>query len=312
MMQRIFLRLNERFRTYFGFSRMHHSVLDVAHPCVGALIALGSFPPPLPLLIGLVSASAGFTAIFALNDLMDWRIDREKMQKPLQESSTFDLDTLGCRHPIAQGKLHFGKGLTWVLFWTLLSLSLAFVLNPLCSLMLLVAAALEFCYCKLLRRSHWKALLSGCMVGIGALAGVYAYKHSPPLIYIFAFFIWTFSWEVGARNISGDWIDLEEDRHLGIRTFPIRYGKLRSSQIAYALMVLTVLSSLSLPSFGVIRYPVIYYVGALITGGFFLIIPGGRWLISQRTESAVVLFNRACVYPLAMFVVVTLSTLNLD
>ena len=311
-MQSVFLRLNERLRTYFGFSRMHHSVLDVAHPCVGALVALGSFPPPLPLLIGLVSASAGFTAIFALNDLMDWRIDRERMQKQSRESSPFDLDTLGCQHPIAQGRLRFGKAVGWVLFWSLLSLCLAYLLNPVCSLMLLVAAGLEAGYCKLLRRTHWKALLSGCMVGIGALAGVYAYKRSPSLAYVLIFFVWTFSWEVGGRNISGDWIDVDEDRDLGIRTFPIRYGKLLSSRIAYALMVLTVLSSLSFPFLGAIKHPVVYYAGALIAGGYFLIIPGGRWLRSQRTESAMVLFNRACVYPLVMFVVVTLSTLNLD
>jgi len=178
--------------------------------------------------------------------------------------------------------------------------------------MLLVAAGLEAGYCKLLRRTHWKAILSGCMVGIGALAGIYAYKRSPSLAYVLIFFVWTFSWEVGGRNISGDWIDVDEDRDLGIRTFPIRYGKLLSSRIAYAFMVLTVLSSLSFPFLGIIKYPVVYYTGALIAGGYFLIIPGARWLRSQQTESGIVLFNRACVYPLAMFVVVTLSTLNLD
>jgi 4-hydroxybenzoate polyprenyltransferase len=308
-MQTLLLKLTERFKTYFGFSRMHHSVLDVAHPSFGALIALGSFPPPLPLLIGLMSASAGFTAIFALNDLMDWRIDKERFQTHLRESSQFDIDAMGYPHPIAQGRLRFGKGLSWVLCWSLLSLLLAVLLNPLCGLILLVAVGLEACYCKLLRRSHWKALLSGCMVGIGALAGVYAYKNSPSVAYVFAVFVWTFSWEVGGRNISGDWIDIEEDSFLGIRTFPIRYGKIRSSQMAFAFMILTVLSSLSFPLVGVIRHPLTYSAGALLAGGFLLILPGWRWVKKQSEETALALFNRACVYPLGMFAVAVISIL---
>lgn len=306
-MQAIFLRLHEKVRAYFGLSRMSHSVLDVSHPCVGALVALGSFPPPVPLVIGLIAASSGFTAIFGLNDVMDWRVDRERIRKHPRKSSPFDVDALACRHPLAQGKLQFRYALAWVLFWSLLSLSLAFILNPLCSFMMLAAAGLEVCYCKLLRRSHWKALLSGAMVGIGALAGIYAYKASPPLAYVFSFFIWTFTWEVGARNISGDWVDVEEDVHFGVRTFPIVYGKIYSSWVAFALMILTVLSSLSFPFLGSIKHPLIYQAGALLTGGFFLIIPGWRWVRSQRAESALVLFNRACVYPLAMFAVTALS-----
>lgn len=148
-------------------------------------------------------------------------------------------------------------------------------------------------------------------MGIGALAGIYAYKNAPSLAYVFSFFIWTFSWEVGGRNITGDWADIDEDVHLGIRTISIRYGGLRSSQIAFALMILTVLSSLSFPFLGLIKFQTLYYTGALIAGGFFLILPGWRWVKSQRMESAMVVFNRACVYPLAMFMLVTISTLNL-
>ncbi len=310
-MQAKTLGLNERVRAYFGLSRMSHSVLDIAHPCVGALVALGSFPQAIPLMIGLIAAFAGFTAVFAINDLVDWRVDTERMQKYCRDSSQFDLDSLGYRHPIAQEKLSFRKALAWVLFWGLLSLTLAFVLNPLCCLLFLIAISLEVCYCKLLRKTHWKTLLSGCMVGVGAVAGIYAYKNSPSLAYVFSFFIWTFAWEVGGRNIPNDWADLEEDIHLGIRTTPVLYGRLRSSRFAFALMILTVLSSLSFPFLGLIKHPLIFHAGALIAGGFFLVIPGWRWVRSQRVEPAMALFNRACMYPLAMFVVAVLSTLSL-
>ena len=94
-MQAKTLGLNERVRAYFGLSRMSHSVLDIAHPSVGALVALGSFPPAIPLMIGLIAAFAGFTAVFAINDLIDWRVDTERMQKYCRDTSRFDLDSLG-------------------------------------------------------------------------------------------------------------------------------------------------------------------------------------------------------------------------
>lgn len=134
----------------------------------------------------------------------------------------------------------------------------------------------------------------------------------PPSLRFLLFYLGRLPGRWGGRNISGDWIDIEEDIRLGIRTFPVRYGKLRSSQIALALLLLTVLSSLSFPFLVTIKHRLVHQTGALAIGGIFLIIPGWRWLRSQRVESALVLFNRACVYPLAMFIVAAMSTLNLD
>jgi 4-hydroxybenzoate polyprenyltransferase len=147
------------------------------------------------------------------------------------------------------------------------------------------------------------------MVAVGALAGIYAYQKSPSMAYVFSFFIWTFTWEAGGRNISGDWIDLEEDMQLGIRTIPVRYGKLRSSQIVFALLVVTVVSSLSFPFLGIMKHKLLFQGGALVAGGFFLLIPGWQWIRTQRVEAAMVLFNRACIYPAAMFAVAVLSIL---
>ncbi len=74
-------------------------------------------------------------------------------------------------------------------------------------------------------------------------------------------------------------------------------------------MVLTVLSSLSFPFTGIIRHPLAYTAGAMITGGLLLIIPGWRWVRNQSEPTALILFNRACVYPLAMFAVAVISIL---
>ncbi len=108
--------IDKRLKVYFGFSRMSHSVLDIGHPAVGALLILGAFPPFLIMLIGFIAAFAGFTAVFALNDLMDYKVDTERIERYQRTFSNFDIDVLGVRHPIAQKMLTFPRGLAWVLF----------------------------------------------------------------------------------------------------------------------------------------------------------------------------------------------------
>ncbi|HUI69630.1 MAG TPA: UbiA family prenyltransferase, partial [Spirochaetia bacterium] len=216
-------------RKFFGLSRMTHSVLDVAHPAIGALLVFGGFPSATTVVIGLVAAFAGFTAVFALNDVMDHSVDCEKMTKLSGKKECFDIDSVGYRHPIAQGALTFNSALGWVVVWGLVSLALAFILRPLCAGLMVGALLLEIGYCRLLRVTHWKAFLSGCMVAVGGLAGVYVVSSAPPVGFVVLFFAWAFAWEVGCRNIPNDWSDLEEDVVMKIRTFPVRYGRRASS-----------------------------------------------------------------------------------
>jgi len=68
-------------KQFFGLSRMTHSVLDVAHPAVGGALAavlLGGPPSPRTIILGLIAGFAGYTSVFALNDVIDVKVDREK------------------------------------------------------------------------------------------------------------------------------------------------------------------------------------------------------------------------------------------
>ncbi len=85
----------EGVRKFFGLSRMTHSVLDIAHPAMGALLAFGGFPGASTVIIGLLAAFAGFTAVFALNDVMDCRVDCEKLSKLIGKKECFDIDSVG-------------------------------------------------------------------------------------------------------------------------------------------------------------------------------------------------------------------------
>jgi 4-hydroxybenzoate polyprenyltransferase len=293
--------IGERVRGFFGLSRMTHSVLDIAHPAVGAILVLGSLPAPRTALIGLLAAFSGFTAVFGLNDVMDCGVDCEKMSKYNKGKECFDIDSLGFRHPLAVGKLPFAAALSWVIFWGVSALVLAFLLNPWCAVLMGAAVGLEIGYCRLLRITHWKAFLSGLMVSVGGLAGVWAVSSAPPPWFVLLFMGWAFAWEVGCRNIPNDWSDLDEDTHLSIRTIPVRFGKVVSSRISFALLCLTVMCSLLFPLTAAMRHPFIYLAGALAIGVVLLVVPALRWVRGQTNEEALHFFNRACFYPLAVF-----------
>jgi 4-hydroxybenzoate polyprenyltransferase len=286
---------------FIGLSRMTHSVLDVAHPAAGAILVLGAAPKASIAVLGLVSAFSGFTAVFALNDVMDAKVDAEKMAKYRKDSEAFDLDSVGTRHPIAQGSLSHGAAIGWVAFWGLLSLVTAFLLKPLCALLLVAAVGIEILYCKLLRVTHWKALLSGLMVATGGLAGVFAVSSSPAPLAVALFAIWAASWEVGGRNVPNDWSDIEEDVNLGVRTLPIRFGRAASSRIAAGLSALCVACSLAFPFAAPLGNTTVYLALSATAGLALLGLPALRWLREQSVESAMAYFNKACFYPLAVF-----------
>lgn len=292
---------------FIGLSRMTHSVLDVAHPAAGAVLVLGAAPRLGTAALGLLSAFSGFTAVFALNDVMDAKVDAEKMAKYRKESEAFDLDSVGTRHPIAQGALSRRAAIGWVAFWGILSLATAYLLKPVCAALLLAAVGLELGYCKLLRVSHWKVLLSGAMVAVGGLAGVFAVSDAPPPAAVLFFALWAASWEIGGRNIPNDWSDIEEDVNLGVRTLPIRYGRLASSRIAAAFASLSFLCSLAFPFVAPLREPLLYLGLAAVAGLALLAIPALRWLREPSIESAMAYFNKACFYPLAVFAAMAVS-----
>jgi 4-hydroxybenzoate polyprenyltransferase len=301
--------MGSRIRQFFGLSRMTHSILDIAHPALGALLALGAIPPLRTVIIGFLAAFAGFTAVFALNDVMDCRVDCEKMTALGKGKECFDLDSIGQRHPLAQGSMPFRAALGWVIAWGALAIGLAFVLSPLCALLMAAAAFLEVCYCLLLRITHWKAALSGTMVTVGGLAGVYAVTPAPSLGVVLLFCIWAFAWEVGCRNIPNDWSDLEEDTQLGIRTIPVRFGRLRAAQLSFGLMIVVFMAGLAFPLAATMRHPLLYLAGAFISGVFLLFIPALQWLRGQTMKTSLAFFNNACFYPLAVFGVLGIVTL---
>ena len=64
-----------RLKLFLALSRTPHGLLDLATPGLAALLCLGGFPTPGVTLLGLLTVFAGYTAVYALNDLVDYRTD---------------------------------------------------------------------------------------------------------------------------------------------------------------------------------------------------------------------------------------------
>ena len=98
----------------FDLARGRQALLSVAQPALGACIALGRLPDPRVVVVGLVAATAGYLAVFSLNDVLDPRVDELSLAAGKDAAPDDDVDTVVLRHPLAQGVLSRGVALAWV------------------------------------------------------------------------------------------------------------------------------------------------------------------------------------------------------
>jgi 4-hydroxybenzoate polyprenyltransferase len=291
-------------KLFLAFSRGLQAFISIAQPALGAVIALIAIPDWEVVVIGFIAAWAGNNAAFAINDLLDVELDKKRFNH-LREFKGFDIDTTLVRHPLAQGYLSYRSGVIWIVVSSLIAVMGAYLLNPWCVVLFVVALLLEICYCRLSQISAFKFLITGVMVALGAMAVWVAVVDRVAVLPALAFFIWIAAWEIGGRNIVNDWSDIDEDVHLGIKTIPVVYGHKVAGRLILFFLLLTVGCSV------VIRYIVplnmIYLVGALIEGWYALLYPTLRLLKNPSPEGAITLFNRASLYPLVMLAIVVVS-----
>ena len=293
-----------RAKLFLAFSRGLQAFISIAQPGLGAVIALAAIPEWGVVAIGFIAAWAGNNAAFAINDLLDVELDKRRF-KHLREFKGFDIDTALVRHPLAQGYLSYRSGVLWIVISSLVAVVGAFLLNPWCVALFVVALCLEIYYCKLSQVSALKFLITGVMVAVGAMAGWVAVVDQVKLLPAFVFFIWIAAWEIGGRNIVNDWSDIEEDIHLGIKTVPVVYGQKVAGQLILFFLVVTVGCSVLIAP--LVHLNDIYLVGALIEGWYALLYPTVKLLKNPAPEVAITLFNRASLYPLVMLTIVVIS-----
>ncbi|MDT0267211.1 UbiA family prenyltransferase [Streptomyces sp. DSM 44915] len=289
--------LTENVRALYGFSRGTQATLSVAQPMLGLLLAGGGSPGRV-LLCG-VAAFAAFFAVFAVNDLIDASIDQQRFDH-LREFDGFDIDSAGVRHPLAQGRLSLTVAASWVASLGAAALVLAALLSWVCVVLFVAAGLLEAVYCKLARVTPYKALLTGVMVALGGCVGWFAVSGAvdQPVLWLFA--LWLAAWEIGGRNIVNDLADVDEDVHLGVRTIPVVYGRRLSGLLACAALLVAYATSVGMMFAALPHFGLFGVAGTVVAGGYALVLPGLRLLRGCQPQVALMVFNRASLYPVVL------------
>jgi 4-hydroxybenzoate polyprenyltransferase len=298
-----------RFKLFLALSRTPHALLDLATPALGAMLWLGRIPPPQIVILGFLTAFAGYTAVYALNDLVDYRLDWEKIQKCGLPCSDHDLDAVYVRHPLAQGMLSLKEGILWTAAWAVIALLGALLLNPVCALVFLLGCLAEAVYCLMFRVSYLRILVSGVVKTAGGIAAVFAVEPNPSVGFLLVLFLWLICWEIGGQNVPNDLADLDQDRDLQARTLPVHFGANDASRIVLYSLAAAIGFSIVLFWVTPAGLGLLYLPGALIAGSFMLLLPARRLAESQAAPQASALFNRASYYPLAMLIIVLISTM---
>ena len=288
---------------FFALSRTSHGILDLATPAFVALLLLGKLPEWHIIALSLFTAFAGYTAIYALNDLVGMAVDKEKFSiAGINEG--YSVEASEMRYPLARNILPYKKGLAWMFLWLVLGLIGAYFLNPVIVFILSGAAVLEVIYVLLLKVTYLRVFVSGLVKSSGPIAAVFVVDPHPAFASLLLLFIWLFFWEIGGQNVPADWNDTEEDKRINAKTIPITFGADKAGIIVIAALAVTVITSAFLPTISPIKLGIPYIAVSLAIGYYFLLQPGFQLSKNKGGRDAAKLFDRASFYPVAQFLLI--------
>lgn len=285
---------------YWALSRTPHAVLDLAGPFCAALLGQGGLPPLWIILVGGITVFAGYTAVYALNDIVDYRNDRKLFESLGRDVRGGYLDAAGIRHPLAQGYLTLPRAVLWFAGFAVTALIGSWLLNPVCAGLLVFGCLLETVYCLLLSVSHFRAILNGVVKSLGPLAAAFAVNPAPSPWFLAGLMAWVFAWEIGGQNIPADWHDAARDRRTGARTVPVVLGPARAGRLALGCLSASLVLSVPLLALSPLAVTPAFWALALLGGGLLVLPPAVRLARGLADADASELFNRASFYPALM------------
>ncbi len=298
-----------RLKLFGALSRTPHGILDMTTPIFGACLWLGGLPDITVILIGLVTVFSGYTAVYALNDLVGYKVDKANLNLVGTQGKdrSNDLDSALVAHPMAQGLLSLRDGVLWVVFWSILALTGAYMLNPVCALIFILGCVLETIYCLLLKVSPIRTAVSGVVKTLGTMAAIFAVDPNPSPLFTASLFLVLFFWEIGGQNIPNDCTDIEGDSRQGARTVPILLGEKGAGLVIIITLVLGIFLTVMPLSLSPLAFTLSEITAVVLTGWAILMIPALAYYRSGDRVDAMSLFNRASYYPLFLFVAVMLK-----
>lgn len=290
-----------KIRAIVDLSRGRQALLSVAQPAMGALVATGVLPSQRVMALGFVAATAGYLAVFSLNDVLDAHVDSAALEAGKGDVQGYDIDTMFLRHPLARGDLSRTASLAWVVCLGLLSAVSAYLLAPVCLALFATAVALEVLYCSLRSVTWMKTAVSGLMVGVGGLAGWAAV--APVSSEALPFLGFLALWEVGGRNLPNDLADVVADSAVGLATVATVLGA-RVSSLAIAWTTAATIAALAL-----LGQSTVVTAGSLVAGLWAMGLPAVALLRTPTSLQAGKYFNRASLLPAFVFLVMLAGVL---
>jgi 4-hydroxybenzoate polyprenyltransferase len=294
---------------YLALSRTPHGLLDLAGPFCAALLCHGGLPQATVVVLGCVTVFAGYSAVYALNDIVDYRSDKRQMEGSGQDARVNYLDAAFIRHPLAQGYLSLPAAIAWFAFWTIVAFVGAYALNPVCAGLLVLGCLLEATYCLLLTVSHLRAAINGVVKALGPLAAAYAVNPDPSPWFLIGLFLWVFTWEIGGQNIPADWHDASRDALTGARTVPVVLGYAKASRLSVVCLAGSLVFSVPLLALSPLAVATPLWLAALVLGAALMLPSALRLVRSLDAADAAALFNRASCYPALILAVLVVHLL---
>lgn len=273
----------------FDFSRGKQALLTVAQPALGVVLALGGLPPWRVVAVGLPAACAASFSLYALNDLLDRKVDEASLAAGKTAVPEHDIDTAFVRHPLARGLLSLRMSVVWVAGLAALGALGIAILSPLALAFFAAAGLTQVAYCALRAVTPWKTVLSGVMVGCGGLAGWAAV--APLRVSALGLFAVLALWEIGGRNIVNDLSDVGSDASVGIRTVATVHGAAAAARTAAAVSAACLAATVLLPM------PAFSVALALALGCWALGVPAVRLVRRPTPAQAASFFNHGSLYP---------------
>jgi len=295
---------------YLALSRTPHGVLDLAGPFCAALLCQGGLPPVSVVLLGLITVFAGYTAVYALNDIVDYRSDKRQFEGSGRDTRSSYLDAAFIRHPLAQGYLTLPGAIVWFVAFATVALIGAWLLGPVCAALLVLGCLLETAYCLLLTVSHLRALLNGLVKTLGPLAAAFAVNPEPGTWFLIGLFVWVFTWEIGGQNIPADWHDAARDRLTGARTVPVVLGPAKAGRLAVWSLAASLVVSGPLFAWSPLAVTPLLSLIAMLLGAGLMLPPALRLARGLADADASALFNRASFYPVLVLAVLVVHLLT--
>ena len=241
-------------RRFFSFVKIEHTLFSLPLVYSGVMLGSGGTVPPFRLLLlVLVAATGARTVAFALNRIIDRRIDARNPRTASRD--------------LPSGRMTLGEALLVAAAGLALYFGSAYLISDFCFRLSLIPLLVFVIYPTMKRYTPLAHFGVGLGLAMGPLGGWFAVSPSwenlltPSLLSLF-----TLLWVAGFDIIYST-LDEEFDRQESLYSFPVRFGRKRALQysallhlVAFVLLVALFFTSI----FSLLALPLLLLTGYLL------------------------------------------------